>query len=108
MAWDDPVVWVLIVAAVVFLFGSSRIPQFARALGQARREFGRGWQGITEQVDRSATAETVSPSQAKVSSNVDSVEEDPLLKAAKTEGLVTSGKTKQQIAEELAWKLRKK
>ena len=27
MAWDDPVVWVLIIAVVVFLFGANKIPE---------------------------------------------------------------------------------
>ena len=39
MAFDDPIVWVLIIAVVVFLFGANKIPQFAKAIGQARKEF---------------------------------------------------------------------
>ncbi|MDG6994993.1 MAG: hypothetical protein JRN52_03635 [Nitrososphaerota archaeon] len=27
MAWDDPVVWVLMIAVLVFLFGANKIPE---------------------------------------------------------------------------------
>ena len=50
MALDDPVVWVLILSVIIFLFGSNKIPQFARSLGQARREFENGWKGVTSEV----------------------------------------------------------
>ena len=39
MAFDDPLVWVLIIAVVVFLFGANKIPGLARAFGQAKKEF---------------------------------------------------------------------
>jgi TatA/E family protein of Tat protein translocase len=55
MAFDDPVVWVLIIAIVVFMFGSSKIPGLARALGQARREFDAGWKGLTTEKTEQTT-----------------------------------------------------
>lgn len=36
--------WILIIGAVVMLFGASRIPQLAKSLGQARKEFKKGMQ----------------------------------------------------------------
>ena len=47
MALDDPIVWVLIAAVVIFLFGANKIPQFAKAIGQARREFDQASKEIT-------------------------------------------------------------
>jgi len=98
MAWDDPVVWILIIAAIVFLFGASRIPQFARSLGQARREFEKGSKGepAGNSPNNSASG-TSAPSP-----------DDPLVVAAQKEGIDTQGKTKEQIASELSWKLNKK
>jgi sec-independent protein translocase protein TatA len=106
MAWDDPVVLVLIAAVVVLLFGSSKIPQFARALGSARREFDQAWRGIAQPQSSSSSNQpaanpTVSPAQAVTP-------EDPIITAAKNEGIPTEGKTKQQIASDLAWKLKQK
>ncbi len=106
MAWDDPVVWVIIIVAVVFLFGASRMPQFARSLGQARREFEKGSKGEvadTTTPSPQTVAATV-PQPAAVAASAD----DPLIVAAQREGITTQGKTKEQIASELSWKLNKK
>ncbi|MDG6995280.1 MAG: twin-arginine translocase TatA/TatE family subunit [Nitrososphaerota archaeon] len=47
MAWDDLVVWVLIIAVVVFLFVANKIPEIAKGLGQARKEFEQASKGLT-------------------------------------------------------------
>jgi len=92
MGWEDPIVWVLIIAVVVFLFGANKIPQLARSLGQARREFDNASRGV--------------PSTTYAVAMTDP--NDPLVLAAQREGIDTTGKTKEQIANEIAWKLSKK
>jgi TatA/E family protein of Tat protein translocase len=49
MALDDPLVIVLIIAAALLLFGGAKIPEFARSLGKARREFNRAFKGLPEE-----------------------------------------------------------
>jgi sec-independent protein translocase protein TatA len=98
LALDDPIVIILILAVVILLFGASRIPQLARSLGQARREFEKGSKGETAPtVQHVATDVVVSPPA-----------DDPLVVAAQREGIDTQGKTKEQIASELSWKLNRK
>jgi sec-independent protein translocase protein TatA len=97
LGFDDPVVIVLILAVVVLLFGASRIPQLARSLGQARREFEKGSKG-----------ESSEGSPVAVSANAAPAPDDPLVVAAQREGIDTQGKTKEQIASELSWKLNRK
>ncbi len=124
MAFDDPVVWVLIIAVVIFLFGSSKIPQLARSLGQARKEFETGWKGLSSEimagtgtspspqpVTMAPRPQPVVPQAAPVTAAaqtqpVQTV--DPLLTACQNEGIDTIGKTREQLASELAWKLNKK
>ncbi len=91
MAWDDPVVWILIVGMVVFLFGANKIPQIAKGLGEARREFENASKGI---VGASPTVAIASPAAV-----------DPLIDAAHKEGIDTAGKTREQIASEISVKL---
>jgi sec-independent protein translocase protein TatA len=123
MAFDDPVVWVLIFALVIFLFGSGKIPQLARSLGQARREFDNAWKGISNEMMATSGStippqtasmvprpQPVVPQAAPVSSTA-SVRPlptpGPLIVACENEGIDTVGKTREQLASELAWKLNK-
>ena len=115
VALDDPIVWVLILGVVIFLFGSSKIPQFARSLGQARKEFDNGWKGITTELTKSPTSTaapvtTVAPSVAPATTTVSETTpaKDPLIVACESEGITTVGKTREQLASELSWKLSKK
>lgn len=117
MAWDDPVVIILIVAAAVLLFGAGKIPQLAKGLGQARREFDMASKGLTEPLKNAVTQPipaaqptpsvapaAVAPAQTATAAGTAS---DPLIVAAQNEGIETLGKTREQIASELAWKLKK-
>ncbi|MDG6995519.1 MAG: twin-arginine translocase TatA/TatE family subunit [Nitrososphaerota archaeon] len=105
MALDDPVVWVLIVAVIVFLFGANKIPQIAKGIGQARREFEMASKGITDPL-LNATTPTVAQSPPGANASTQTTE-DPLITVAKKEGIETQGKTREQIASEIAWKLKK-
>ena len=116
MAFDDPIVWILIIAVVVFLFGANKIPQFAKAIGQARREFDSASKEIRN--PSPATPEVATPQQNAGQStafaapaspqNTAQAPADPLVSAAQKEGIDTQGKTRDQIATELAWKLKSK
>jgi len=106
MAFDDPLVWVLIIVAIIFLFGGSKIPSLAKALGEARREFDKGWRGEPPgKTNPGVPAAT--PAQATSTSSTTTAD-DPLIAAAQREGIETVGKTREQIASELSWKLNKK
>jgi sec-independent protein translocase protein TatA len=105
MAFDDPIVWVLIVAVVVFLFGASKIPSLARSLGQARREFSSAMNGNVPASSSGMQNATIAPPPMPPTTASAIDPSDPLIEAAQKEGIDTRGKTKQQIASELSWKL---
>ena len=98
MALDDPVIWILIAAVILLLFGASRIPKLARSIGLARREFQNASNGIPTETSKPMTQSTMSYPD----------ENDPLVAAARKEGIETQGKTKEEIASELSWKLNRK
>ena len=117
MAFDDPIVWILIIAVVVFLFGANKIPQFAKAIGQARKEFDQASKAITNPSSivtepQAVPAPIPAPQTGKstvASAPLPSTQaDDPLIAAAQKEGIDTQGKTRDQIATEIAWKLKSK
>lgn len=113
MAFDDPLVWVLIIAVVVFLFGANKIPGLARAFGQAKKEFDEASKSpsstntaVTTQ--QQAQYPQTPPPMASPSQTAVLAPDDPLVVAAQREGIDTQGKTREQIASELSWKLNRK
>lgn len=48
----NPMVWVLILAVIVLLFGASKLPQLAKALGQSKRAFREGQDEAEEEARR--------------------------------------------------------
>lgn len=86
--------WLIVVAIllVVFLWGPQKLPELARSIGLAKKEF----EKAAKEVSSSTTtgAPETSP--------------DPLITAAKNLGIVTEGKTKEEIAREIADRTAKK
>jgi TatA/E family protein of Tat protein translocase len=117
LAWDDPVVWILLVGAVILLFGSNKIPELARSLGAARKEFDSAKRGlvgaINSEINNAQGENKISPgmNQSVVAKappiNTSMPEDDdPLLVAARNEGIDTRGKSRSEIASELASKVK--
>lgn len=92
----------------MFLFGAGKIPQLAKSLGQARKEFDQASKEIRNPSPQPEHPQQVVSGQAtntfQGSATTNAV--DPLLLAAQKEGIDTQGKTRDQIATELAWKLK--
>lgn len=40
--FDSPIQWVVVLAAFALLFGANKLPELAKSLGQARKEFKKG------------------------------------------------------------------
>jgi sec-independent protein translocase protein TatA len=87
--------WLVVIAviAIIFLWGPSKLPELARSVGLARKEF--------EKASKEITAPTTSTTTESSSS-------DSLIIAAKELGISTEGKTKEEIAKEIAEKATKK
>ena len=83
--------WLIVIAIilVIFLWGPQKLPELARSIGLAKKEFDKA-------------AKEISTPTATASSSPDTL--DPLIVAAKSLGIATEGKTKEQIAKEIAEK----
>ena len=79
-----------LIIVVVVILGPKKIPELARALGSAKKEFSQGAQGAPT---------TSSPSGASAQMG-----EDDLMVAAKRLGISTEGKTREQISAEIVRK----
>jgi len=112
MAFDDPLVWILIIAVVVFLFGANKIPGLAKAFGQAKKEFDTASKSTTNNTTQQAqypqTPPPMATQQMTTPQTAMLAPDDPLVVAAQREGIDTQGKTREQIASELSWKLNRK
>ena len=106
-ASDDRVTRVLI-AVVIFRFGAGKIPQFAKAFGQARKEFDPGLKRVQDPSPPPATPILGTGSAGDrgtddVTASANSEESDPSMFAARKEGTGATATKKDQIAFELAW-----
>ena len=88
--------WLIIVGIilVIFLWGPKKLPELARSIGLAKKEFKKSTQ------ETSITSPTTSTTTETA--------QDPLLAAARSLNISTEGKTKEQIAKEIADKTAKK
>jgi sec-independent protein translocase protein TatA len=81
--------WVIVLAIIVVLFvwGPQKLPEFARSIGQARREIETAYKDVQNPNAAPRVAET-----------------DPLVETAKKLGISTEGKTRAQISDEIVAK----
>ncbi len=63
---ENPMLWVLILAAIFLLFGGSKLPQLAKALGQSKKAFKEGL-SESETESESKGREFVNSQQASLS-----------------------------------------
>jgi sec-independent protein translocase protein TatA len=90
----DPfqILLILAVVAVLLIWGPQKIPELARSLGRARREFDDASKGLVQQATTPST-NTSSP--------------DTLIETAQKLGIDTQGKTRQEISDEIVRQARK-
>ena len=84
--------WLIIgvVAIVIIMWGPSKIPEFAKALGRAKGEFDKASKEF-----QTATTTTANAQNARSNDEI-------LLATARNMGISTDGKTREQIATEIA------
>ena len=95
MAFDDPLQWIVIgvIVIVIFLWGPQKIPELARGLGRAKREFDQA----SKEFQGAATGATSTPQAPKSADQV-------LVETARQLGITTEGKTREQISQEIVAK----
>jgi sec-independent protein translocase protein TatA len=99
---------IVAVLAIVFLWGPQKVPDIARAIGQAKREYDRASKEFSTLANPSSLANPgsiLNPAsllnlQTSASTSVQPPQ-DPIVIAAKSIGIDTEGKTKEELAREI-------
>ena len=88
--------WIIIgvVAIVIIMWGPSKIPELAKALGKAKGEFDKASKEFQDAPSNTANG-------PKIRSN-----DEILLETAKNLGIATDGKTREQISAEITEKVK--
>jgi sec-independent protein translocase protein TatA len=101
--------WIIIgvVAIVIIMWGPAKIPQFARALGQAKGEFSKASKEFNNAANESAVATTnATVVAAPASVSAIKTKDEMLLETAQKLGIPTEGKTREQLSEEISVKVK--
>ncbi len=85
---------------MIFIWGPQKLPELARSIGLAKKEFDKATKEAS-----AAASETTAPATPTTSETGST---DPLIVAAKSLGISTEGKTKEEIAKEIAERSTKK
>jgi sec-independent protein translocase protein TatA len=102
--------WIIIgvVAIVIIMWGPAKIPQFARALGQAKGEFSKASKefnnaALATENSTVPTQQVTSPAPPPATIKT---KDEMLLGTAQKLGIPTEGKTREQISEEISIKVK--
>ncbi len=95
--------WLIIgvVAIVIIMWGPAKIPEFAKALGRAKGEFSKAQKEFSDAALTTENTSTAPGAKPALKSK-----DEMLLETAKNLGISTDGKTKEQITEEVAQKVK--
>ena len=91
---------ILAVLAIVFLWGPQKVPDIARAIGQAKREFDKASKETSTLVQQAMVLPPTTPTPTS-SRTAAPTGTDPVIVAAKSLGIITEGKTKEELAKEI-------
>ena len=91
-----------VVAIVVIMWGPAKIPQLARALGQAKGEFSKA----SKEFNNAALDSSAKPIAAQAPSPVIKTKDELLLETAQKLGIPAEGKTREQLSEEISVKVK--
>ncbi|HTY75049.1 MAG TPA: twin-arginine translocase TatA/TatE family subunit [Candidatus Nanoarchaeia archaeon] len=100
--------WLIIgvVAIVIIMWGPAKIPEFARALGRAKGEFSNAQKEFTDAASATASMPTVTVAAPIASAQTLKSRDELLIETARTLGVSTDGKTREQITEEINVKVK--
>ncbi|MDJ0269412.1 MAG: twin-arginine translocase TatA/TatE family subunit [Aigarchaeota archaeon] len=100
--------WIVVgvIIIVLLLWGPEKLPKIARSIGQAKREFEKASKALEEETSSVVKPSIISTSSGSVAAA--QAGDDKLLEVAKSLGISTEGKTRDEIAREIVNKAQQK
>ena len=100
--------WLIIgvVAIVIIMWGPAKIPEFAKALGRAKGEFSKAQKEFTDAASATASIPAATVAAPIASTQTLKSKDELLIETARTLGVSTDGKTREQITEEINVKVK--
>jgi sec-independent protein translocase protein TatA len=92
------------VLIVFFLWGPNKLPDLARANGRAKREFDRASEELTNPPETSPIDKGSGPAWASAPTSPETSSDDVLIATANRLGIITEGKTRDEISNEILQK----
>ena|ERR1700674_4269105 len=77
---ESPTMWILIVGVIFLLFGGSKLPQLAKALGQSKRSFKEGLEESEDKSPQQQEKQVEIPAENKAS--LESIDDEALFAEA--------------------------
>src|SRR4029077_11837889 len=77
---ESPMIWLLIVGVIFLLFGGSKLPQLAKALGQSKRSFKEGLEESEDKGQKQQEKRVEIPAESKAS--LESIDDEALFAEA--------------------------
>ncbi len=94
---DLPTLALIVIAiAILLIWGPSKLPSLARAIGQAIHEFKRGTKGLVEEEEKKEEK-----TETRKSEKTDELDKEKILELAKKLGIDTTGKSIPEIVAEI-------
>jgi sec-independent protein translocase protein TatA len=100
-----------VILIVIFLWGPQKIPEIARAIGRARKEYEQASKELSGALTAAGSPPATTPPSSVPSSGGSIVQSPPsrtgdelLIETARKLGISTMGKTREQISEEIVGK----
>jgi len=79
---------IVLILIALFIWGPQKLPEMAKAIGEAKKEFEKVARGVTSPLPTKAQPTGPAP-------------QDPVITAAKSLGIITAGKTKEDLTKEI-------
>ncbi len=100
--------WLIIgvIAIVIIMWGPAKIPELAKSLGRAKGEFNKASKEFTDAAKEATNAPSAAATPTTAPAKTIKTKDEMLLDTARSLGIETNGKTKEQITEEVGIKIK--